>query len=97
MSDEPERRRYPEHLGELFHKFFPNVGCLRCGNEDFYILPATREGFQLDANVALDPPFFRGHIGIPTRCGHIERHLTEQLRKTPTKPIEMGTKGGVAS
>jgi predicted nucleic-acid-binding Zn-ribbon protein len=73
-------------LGELFRKSFPDVGCLRCGNSDFYVLPATREGFW--TQYASRPTFLEVVTLACTRCGHIERHLTEQLEKA-AKPIEI--------
>jgi ribosomal protein L37E len=71
-------------LGELFRQCFPKIGCLRCGNETFYVLPATREGFW--APLASKPHFLDVVTRACTRCGHIERHLTEQLEQAQ-KPI----------
>ena len=73
-----------DHLGKLFRLSFPDVGCLRCGNGDFFILPATREGFW--AQQASRPTFLQVVTLACTRCGHIERHLTEQLEQA-SKPI----------
>ena len=72
------------HLGELFRTCFPKVGCLRCGNEEFYLLPATREGFW--TQLASRPHFLPVVTLACTRCGHIERHLAETLENAE-KPI----------
>jgi hypothetical protein len=73
-----------DSLGELFRQSFPDVGCLRCGNGDFYLLPATREAFW--APLASRPHFLEVVTLACTRCGHIERHLKDQLTKAE-KPI----------
>jgi predicted nucleic-acid-binding Zn-ribbon protein len=75
-----------DRLGKLFRQSFPNVGCLRCGNGEFYILPATREGFY--TSLASRPEFLPVVTLACTRCGHIERHLTESLEQA-SKPIEI--------
>ena len=75
-----------DELGELFKRSFPDVGCLRCGNGDFFLLPATREGFW--TQLASRPKFLQVVTLACTRCGHIERHLTETLEKA-SKPIEI--------
>jgi predicted nucleic-acid-binding Zn-ribbon protein len=75
-----------EHLGKLFRKSFPDVGCLRCGNDEFFILPATREEFWPQS--ASRPTFLQVTTLACTRCGYIEQHLTEQLEKA-SKPIEI--------
>ena len=85
MDDNPDAGD-TAHLRELFRESFPDVGCLRCGNGEFYILPATREGFWTQQ--ASRPMFLQVVTLACTRCGHIERHLTEQLEKT-AKPIEI--------
>ena len=83
MTDAPEAID-TGHLGELFRKCFPKVGCLRCGNEEFYLLPATREGFWTE--LASRPHFLQVTMLACTRCGYIERHLTETL-EAAEKPI----------
>jgi predicted nucleic-acid-binding Zn-ribbon protein len=57
---------------------------LRCGNEEFYLLPATREGFWTE--LASRPHFLQVTALACTRCGYIERHLTDTLEKAE-KPI----------
>jgi hypothetical protein len=79
-----------ERLGDLFRRSFPDVGCLRCGHGEFFILPATREEFW--AELVSKPTFLRVVTLACTRCAHIERHLTEQLEQA-SKPIEI-IKGG---
>jgi hypothetical protein len=83
-----------DRLGELFRKSFPDVGCLRCGNEEFFILPATREGFW--TQLASRPTFLQVVTLACTRCGYIERHLTEQLERA-SKPIEIAARKIVSS
>ena len=85
MSDEPDTGNV-DYLGKLFRKSFPDVGCLRCGHDEFFILPATREEFW--TQLASRPTFLQVVTLACTRCGHIERHLTEQLEKA-SKPIEI--------
>jgi hypothetical protein len=79
-----------ERLGDLFRKSFPDVGCLPCGHGEFFILPATREDFWTD--LASGPIYLQVVTLAGTRCGHIERRLTECLEQA-SKPIEI-TKGG---
>lgn len=54
---------------------FPNLKCLRCGNEGFYLLGAAVEGF---GGQAVDL--------VCRRCGMVERHSCKIL-KDAAKPI----------
>ena len=76
-----------ESLAELFKQSFPDVRCLRCGHGDFYILPASRQTFMM-GEPALRPTLLPVVTLACTRCGHIEQHLSEQLRNAP-KPIDV--------
>ena len=63
-----------ERLG-LIRESFPEIVCLRCKNDDFYIFPNVTD---------------LSGLGVVTlgcsRCGFIEQHLIGTLR-TATKPI----------
>ena len=76
-----------DELAELFKESLPDVRCLRCGHGDFYILPAARQTFMM-GDPALSPALLPVITLACTRCGHIEQHLSEQLRKA-SKPIEV--------
>ncbi len=55
------------HSGQVFRCSFPDVGCLRCGDGEFYILPATREGFW--AQNAPRPNFFKSSLWLAHGAG----------------------------
>jgi Zn ribbon nucleic-acid-binding protein len=85
MSEQPQEAKIDE-LAELFKESFPNVHCLRCGHGDFYILPAARQTFMM-SEPALSPKLLPVITLACTRCGHIEQHLSDQLRDA-AKPID---------
>jgi hypothetical protein len=76
-----------EELDKLFKESFPDIGCLRCENDEFYILPSTRQ-------TIVSPDGLSAIATIPimtvacTRCGHIEQHLIPTLRDA-AKPIAL--------
>jgi len=76
-----------DELAKLFKESFPDVHCLRCDNDEFYILPSARQTIVLPDG----PP---SEAALPvmtlacTRCGHIEQHLIRMLREA-SKPIEV--------
>ena len=74
-------------LAELFKESFPDVHCLRCGCGDFYILPATRQTFMV-GDPAIAPTLLPVMTLACARCGHIEQHLSDQLRDA-AKPIKI--------
>lgn len=62
-------RRSEEYI-ELVHACFPEIKCLRCGEDDFLILP----------NVS--GPSDLGSVTLAcNRCGYLEQHLLSRLRK----------------
>jgi predicted nucleic-acid-binding Zn-ribbon protein len=73
-------------LAELFKQSFPDARCLRCGSEDFYVLPSARQAFLMG-----EPEPVAKWLGVVTlacaRCGYVEQHLSAQLRKA-IRPIE---------
>ncbi len=86
MTEQPGPGKIDE-LAELFKESFPDVRCLRCGNGDFYILPAARQTFMMGEPAPA--PKLLGVVTLAcTRCGYIEQHLSDQLREA-SKPIEI--------
>lgn len=85
MSEEPGGETVSE-LGALFKESFPDARCLRCGSEDFYILPSARQAFIMGEP---DPaPKWLGVVTLAcARCGYVEQHLSAQLRQA-VRPIE---------
>ena len=87
MSELPNSEKVDD-LAELFKESFPDIHCLRCGYNSFYILPATRQTFMM-GDPALAPKLLPVITLACTRCGHIEQHLTETLRgRSRPIPIE---------
>ncbi|BDV37779.1 hypothetical protein DSM21852_10320 [Methylocystis bryophila] len=76
-------------LAKLVNEAFPNLSCLRCSNERFYLVESRsvvpHGSFQLPGDA-----FPRGHFHhvelICSRCGYVERHEVTVL-KNATKPI----------
>lgn len=91
MSEEADSGKIDE-LAELFKESFPDAHCIRCGNGDFYILPAARQKFMM-GEPALAPRLL-GVVALAcTRCGCVEQHLSDQLREA-AKPIEYAKPAG---
>ncbi|MGD1038363.1 MAG: hypothetical protein ABR878_14535 [Roseiarcus sp.] len=86
MSEEASAEDVDDLVG-LFKKSFPDIHCLRCGYQSFYILPATRQTFMM-GDPALSPTLLPVITLACRRCGHIEQHLSEQLSDKPI-PIEI--------
>ncbi len=86
MNSSPRTARL-EDLEKLFKESFPDVRCLRCDNDEFYILPSARQVIALP-----DGPPAEAIIPVMTvactRCGHIEQHLIRTLQEA-AKPIEL--------
>ncbi len=76
-----------DDLVKLFKESFPDVHCLRCGHDGFYILPAIQQAF-LVADPAISTTLLPVITLACTRCGHIEQHLSQALRGA-RKPIEI--------
>ena len=74
MSMDAVEARQNEHV-DLVSKSFPEIRCIRCGYEDFYIMP----------NVA-GPSGLAVVTLACKRCGHLDQHLISVLRESP-KPV----------
>jgi ribosomal protein L37E len=85
-----------EDVIDLVKQAFPDLSCLRCGHEDFFV---AHRNDSLGLMKYDDENKWRGSgpnpIGllICQRCGHIEYHLLEQLWKAD-KPIPQGVNNG---
>ena len=72
-------------LADLVKASFPELRCLRCGHDQFYLAEEGIDGFLLLHQIIDDK--LRPVITLAcTRCGYLERHLTGILRKAE-KPI----------
>jgi predicted nucleic-acid-binding Zn-ribbon protein len=76
-----------EELDKLFKESFPDIRCLRCENDEFYILPSSRQPIVSPDGVAATTTIPVMTVAC-TRCGHIEQHLIPTLRDA-AKPIEL--------
>ena len=86
MSEEAASGDTVSELAELFKESFPDAHCLRCGNADFYILPASRQAFMM-GEPGSAPRLLEVVTLACTRCGYVEQHLSAQLRAAE-RPIE---------
>ena len=86
MSEQESTGKVDDLL-RLFEKSFPDIHCLRCGYNSFYVLPATRQSFMM-GDPAISPALLPVITLACRRCGHIEQHLSDQLRDRPI-PIEI--------
>jgi len=92
MNDAPDNTQGSDRLVELVNTSFPNLRCLRCGNEQFYVTddPAAaglREVRRLLGLADEAPNSLRPVVTLACRrCGHVEQHLTDLLDKAK-KPI----------
>ncbi len=93
MDDEDDAETVSE-LKELFTQSFPEASCLRCGNGDFYILPASRQTFLM-GEPTMTPKRLGGVTLACTRCGYVEQHLSAQLRHA-SRPISTTKPAGPA-
>jgi Zn ribbon nucleic-acid-binding protein len=83
-----------DELAGLMKASFPNIRCLRCGHDKFYLFPEAKDAagpVQQDAHMWLaEGPLTDKDHPVTTlacvRCGHIEQHLTGLLRRAQ-KPI----------
>ncbi|WP_126401863.1 hypothetical protein [Blastochloris tepida] len=91
MSQVEEKSVFDD-LSALIKESFPDLRCLRCGHDKFYLLEeniylAKQDGslFRKEINI-----FKAERPSITTlacaRCGHLESHMTEILVSAP-KPI----------
>ena len=63
---------------ELIREAFPEMKCLRCNHDNFYILPNMQNAM-----------FNLGVVVIAcTRCGFVEQHLIGMLKRA-AKPIDV--------
>jgi Zn ribbon nucleic-acid-binding protein len=93
MTQTPEPPDEFDELAGLVKASFPNIKCLRCGHEEFFMT----DDVDVFAEKATEGDFASTqalrHRGLTpvialacTRCGHIEQHLVAPLRRSQ-KPI----------
>ncbi len=84
MNHTPQINDDFEELAGLMKASFPEISCLRCGFDRFYVLP------DAPAPRLADGPLTDSRHPVLSlacvRCGHIEQHLTGVLRSA-SKPI----------
>jgi hypothetical protein len=79
-------------LAELVNSSFPNLRCLRCGNDRFYVTDDPAAASLKEARhllgIATVPENALGAVVTLAcrRCGHIEQHLTDLLQQAQ-KPV----------
>jgi hypothetical protein len=78
-------------LAELVNTSFPNLRCLRCGNDRFYVTDDPAVASLKEARQLLGIPTVPDALGPVVilacrRCGHIEQHLTDLLQQAQ-KPV----------
>jgi predicted nucleic-acid-binding Zn-ribbon protein len=85
-----------DRLADLVNESFPELSCLRCGNAQFYLtddpafarLEEVRRLLGLPTDSDQDSPGPVATLAC-TRCGYVEQHLTDALRKA-NKPLPKG-------
>jgi hypothetical protein len=88
MTDTTDTSQKFEDLAGLVKASFPDLRCLRCGHDQFYLADQGIDGFLLLQSIVDDP--LKPVVTLAcTRCGHLEQHLTGLLRKA-SKPIPQG-------
>jgi len=83
-----------DELAGLMKASFPDIRCLRCGHDKFYLFPEASNSIGADPravhNWLAEGPLTDKDYPVTTlacvRCGHIEQHLTGLLRRAE-KPI----------
>lgn len=77
-------------LVDLVNQAFPRLSCLRCANEQFFLVKSTSV-VRLGLIKLPDDAMPKGHFDIIElicrRCGYIERHEIATL-KNAAKPIK---------
>ncbi|MFL4974723.1 MAG: hypothetical protein ACJ8DU_17975 [Microvirga sp.] len=94
MTVATEENRGFEELKELVNASFPDLRCLRCGNETFYLasdIDALGTGklhsySRIALHSLLSDPANPVITLACTRCGYLEHHMTGVLRRAE-KPI----------
>ncbi len=85
MADATDITPKFEELADLVKASFPELRCLRCGHDQFYLADQGIDGFLLLHSVVNDP--LKPVVTLAcTRCGHLEQHLKGLLRQAH-KPI----------
>jgi hypothetical protein len=74
----------------LLSTVFPDVKCLRCAHDKFYLLDSPSQSLPSGPLTDERRPILRLAC---TRCGHIEDHLTGVLRASFDKGL-FGNAGG---
>jgi predicted nucleic-acid-binding Zn-ribbon protein len=77
-----------EELAKLVKTSFPNLLCLRCGNDSFFLSSNAKPRTLADLVQIYDTSQSIGDTLLLacSNCGHIEQHLTSILEKAE-KPI----------
>lgn len=95
MIEAPKAPKEFEELASLVKASFPNIMCLRCQNDEFYV--SDQVSFGNEHVFTNNSPEVR-KVGSPTsnvitlactRCGHIEQHL-KGILVLAAKPIVQG-------
>ena len=91
MSDTAEPKA-GDQLADLVNTSFPDLHCLRCGNDQFYVTDDPATASLKEVRLLLGMPTVSDNPLGPVvtlacrRCGYIEQHLTDLLQEAE-KPL----------
>jgi hypothetical protein len=86
MAPDPESDAEFNKLADLVKSSFPDLKCLRCGNERFFLVTEP-EKIRTLADLGNARSEASTATLACTRCGFLENHLAEPLRRSG-KPIQ---------
>jgi len=95
MTDTTDTKGNGDRLAELVNTSFPELRCLRCGNDQFYVTDDPSAASLKEVRLLLGMPTVSDDPLGPIvtlacrRCGHIEQHLTDLLQQAK-KPLPKG-------
>ena len=99
MSDTADPRTDFDKLTRLVNESFPELRCLRCGNDQFYVTDDPATASLKEVRLLLGMPTVSADALGPVvtlacrRCGHIEQHLTDLLQQAG-KPLPKAQSSG---
>jgi len=98
-TEPPKTKDEFDALAKLVNTSFPDLRCLRCGSDQFYVTDdsAIVRGLE-EVRLLLAMPTVSDDALGPVvtlacrRCGHIEQHLTDLLKRAD-KPLPKAGRG----
>ena len=95
MTDTINDKGDVDRLAKLVNASFPDLRCLRCGSDQFYVTDDPSTASLKEVRLLLGMPTVSDDAlgAVVTlacrRCGHIEQHLTDLLQQAK-KPLPKG-------